>query len=571
MRLKTTYSKNAKHYSIIKDIDNNGKRTTAIVEILGNDDQVKARAGTQDPMEWIEDYIKRLNKLEKDENRVVSLNLNPKKEITKDKQLSYNAGYLFLQKIYYKLGIKHICSDISEKYKFAYDLNSILSNLIYSRIIYPTSKLGTYQLSKNFLEQPNFELQHIYRSLEIIAKENDYIQSELYKNSLKYSKRNDAVLYYDCTNFFFEIEQEEGLKQYGHGKQHQPTPIVEMGLFMDSDGIPLAMSIHPGNTNEQITLKPLEEKILKDFGMSKFVVCTDAGLASIANRKFNNQKNRAFITTQSIKKLKGFLKDWALDNKGWKLTGSSKTYDISELEETEENQNKHFYKERWINENDLEQRLIVTYSIKYRNYQRNIRSEQIARAQKLVATNPGKVGKVRQNDYKRFISKIDVTTNGELAEETIYSLDKNLICEEEKYDGFYGVCTNLEDEAARIIEITRKRWEIEECFRLLKSEFKTRPVYLSRDDRIIAHFITCFLAIVVYRYLEHELDEAFTASQIIKTLRGYNVREFFGDGYVPTYTRTDIVDLLHNKFDFRTDFEIVSYKKMKNIFKSTRK
>ncbi|TJX12492.1 transposase, partial [Tissierella creatinini] len=213
---------------------------------------------------------------------------------------------------YYALGLHKICSDISKKYKFNYDLNSILSRLIYSRILFPASKLATSQLAEKFIEQPNFDLQHIYRSLEVISKESDFIQSELYNNSLKISKRNTGVLYYDCTNFFFEIEQESGIKQYGISKEHRPNPIVQMGLFMDGDGVPLAFSINKGNTNEQITLNPLEKQILSDFNLSKFVVCTDAGLASTSNRKFNDKDDRAFITTQSVKKLKKHLKEWAL-------------------------------------------------------------------------------------------------------------------------------------------------------------------------------------------------------------------------------------------------------------------
>ena len=296
-----------------------------------------------------------------------------------------------------------------KKYSFKYDLNNILSNLLYSKIIFPSSKLATYNLSKKFIEQPNFELQHIYRALEVIAKENDFVQSELYKNSLKYSKRNTGILYYDCTNYFFEIEQEEGLKQYGPSKEHRPNPIVQMGLFMDGDGIPLAFNITSGNTNEQTTLTPTEKKILNDFKLSKFIVCTDAGLASTANRKFNDKQDRAFITTQSIKKLKKPLKDWALDPTVWSVSGDYKKYDISKLEETDEIKNKVFYKKRAIKENGLEQYLIVTYYLKYKNYQQRIRNNQIERAKKAIESKSIKLDKSNQNDYKRFVTKTSVT------------------------------------------------------------------------------------------------------------------------------------------------------------------
>lgn len=339
---------------------------------------------------------------------------------------------------------------------------------------------------------------------------------------------------------------------------------------MDGNGIPLAFSISKGNTNEQLTLKPLEKKILSDFNVSRFVVCTDAGLASNANRKFNDKNDRAFITTQSIKKLKNYLKDWALDPKGWHLSGDDGVYDIMELDEKNDIE-KIFYKERWIKEDGLEQRLVVTYSIKYRNYHRKIRSSQIERAMKLINTNPkAKLKKANQNDYKRFIEKKHYTSDGKQAKKEIYSIDTDLISKEETYDGFYGVCTNLEDDVDIIVKVNRKRWEIEESFRIMKSEFKARPVHLSRDDRIEAHFMTCFMALLIYRILEKKLEEKFTCSTIINSLRKMNFKLEEGEGYIPIYTRTDFTDALHEVFGFRTDYEIVTLKQMKKIFKLTK-
>lgn len=398
MRLSVSKSKNSTSLYVIKSTYKNGVRSSKVVEKLGTVNELSKKLNGQDPIEWAKKYVEELNKKEKEEKREVIVKYSPSKVIAKDDQRSFNGGYLFLQQMYYKLRLNKLCTEISRKYKFAFNLNSILSRLLYARIIYPSSKLATYQLSTRFIEQPDFELQHIYRALEILAKEADFIQSFLYKNSLKISKRNTAVLYYDCTNYFFEIEQEEGLKQYGPSKDHKPNPIVQMGLFMDGDGIPLAFSINKGNTNEQLTLKPLEQKILSDFELSRFIVCTDAGLASQDNRKFNNKGERAFITTQSIKKLKAHLRKWALDPKGWSLTDDGRTYDITELDEEKDN-DKVFYKERWIKENGLEQKLVVTYSIKYRDYQRNIRNSQIERAQKVIDSNPGKLKKCNPNDY----------------------------------------------------------------------------------------------------------------------------------------------------------------------------
>ena len=569
MRLKITKSKNAASFYVIKSTYKNGKHSSKIVEKLGTYDELLKTLNGQDPIEWAKKYIDELNQKEKEDKRKIMVQYSPTKLIEKDQQYSFNGGYLFLQQIYYELNLHKICRHISDKYKFSFNLNSILSRLVYGRIIFPSSKLATHQLSSKFIEQPDFEIQHIYRALEVIAKETDFIQSELYKNSLKVSKRNSGVLYYDCTNYFFEIEQETGLKQYGYSKEHRPNPIVQMGLFMDGDGIPLAFNINRGNTNEQLTLKPLEQKILTDFELSKFIICTDAGLASNDNRKFNNKEERAFITTQSIKKLKKHLKEWALDPEGWNLSGDKKTYNITKLDD-EQVKTKTFFKERWIKDDGLEQKLIVTYSLQYKNYQRQIRNSQIERATKVIDTNPTKIKKCNQNDYKRFIEKTNVTSDGEVADKELYNINAELISKEEAFDGFYAVCTNLEDDVPAIIKVNHRRWEIEECFRIMKSEFKARPVYLSRDDRITAHFTTCFLSMVIYRLLEKKLSEKFTTSEIIHGLRNMNFYEIIGDGFIPTYTRTDFTDALHEAFGFRTDYQIVSTSQMKKIFKDTK-
>lgn len=570
MRLQIIKSKNASSLYVVKSLFENGKRTSKVVEKLGTYAALSKAMDGQDPIEWAKKYVEELNRKEKQEKREVLVKYSPTKQITKDEQRSFNGGYLFLQKIYHDLGLHKICKDIFNRHKFTFNLNSILSRLIYSRIIFPASKFATYELSKKFIEQPDFELQHIYRALEVLSEETDYIQAQLYKNSLSICERNKGILYYDCTNYFFEIEQEDGLKQYGMSKEHRPNPIVQMGLFMDGDGFPLAFCINKGNTNEQVTLKPLEQKIISDFGLSKFVVCTDAGLASTTNRKFNNVKNRAFITTQSIKKLKAHLKNWALDTKGWHTSASSKTHDLSELDEKAD-MDKIFYKQRWIKEDGLEQNLVVTFSLKYKKYQQSIRCRQIERAQKVIDTNPKKLKKCNANDYKRFISKSYSTVDGEVADKELYSIDTDLIALEATYDGFYAVCTNLEEDASVIIKINKRRWEIEESFRIMKLEFKARPVYLQRDDRIKAHFATCFISLMIYRMLEKKLADQYTCGEIVSGLRNINFYEISGEGYIPTYTRTDFTDDLHDKFGFRTDNQIVTKKQMKKIFKDTLK
>ena len=569
MKLTCAGTKRSPSYYIQKSVRIGNKTTTKTVERLGSIEEIRARCGEQDPLEWAKAYARKLTIAEKETKKEVLLKFSSSMLIDKDVRNSCNAGYLFIQDIYYSLGLDKICSTIAEKYKFDYDLNDILSMLVYSRIIAPGSKLSFLESSQKFLEQPKCELHQVYRALEVIANENDFFQSELYKNSQNLVNRNKEVLYYDCTNYYFEIEEEDDFRKYGISKEHRPNPIVQMGMFMDADAIPLAFSIFEGNQNEQPSMSPLEQKIINDFGTSNFIVCTDAGLSSTSNRKLNSIRGRGFVTTQSIKKLKGFLQDFCLADEGWYLPGSNKKYKLSELDE-EADYDKVFYNDRWINEDNLEQHLIVTYSIKYRNYQRTVRERQVERAIKYVES-PSKLTKNRANDPKRFVEQGHCTPDGEVASKTITTLNRKQIDNETKYDGFYAVCTNLECDVSSIIKINQRRWEIEECFRIMKTEFKSRPIYLSRKDRITAHFTTCFTALVIYRILEQKLKGKYTCEELINTIRSMDMMIAPGEGYIPTYTRTDITDALHDAFGFRTDYQITSQKNMRKILNQTRK
>lgn len=589
MKLTVSKSKNSASFYVQKSIRKpNGSVTTVTIEKLGNLDEVRAKAGGLDPYVWAQEYVNELNRKEYEERKEIIISYSPSKLLKKDERKSYSCGYLFLQKIYYSLGLDKICKTISSRHLFEYDLNDILSKLVYTRILYPSSKLAANRQAASFLEKPSFELHDIYRALSVLAEENDFVQAELYKNSQKVLERRRDILYYDCTNYFFELEEADDLRRYGKSKQHQPLPLVGMGLFMDYDGIPLAFDIYPGNKSEQPTLKPLEKKIIKDYGLKQIIVCTDAGLSSKTNRKFNDlsiggERVRSFITTQSVKQLPSHLKEFALSPQGWHLVGDSRVYDISELDENEY-YDKIFYKERWIKEDlsnrkiregakPLEQHLIVSFSLKYKNYQRKIRQGQIDRAQELIKSGQYKQRPKNQNDPHRFIAKDVMTEGGEACTKEIPYLDTAAIAEEEKYDGFYAVCTNLEEMGIdQIIRINKKRWEIEECFRIMKTEFKARPVYLQREDRIKAHFLTCFIALVIFRILEKRLNEKYTCEEITRTLREmimYRPGEKLG--YMPSYTRSDLTDALHEVSGFRTDYEILTDISMKRIIRNTKK
>ena len=571
MRINIVKSKNSEQVYIIKSYRKGKKTTSKIFKKLGtmasllpqfNNDRDQVIA-------WAKEQAAFYTLAERNEQLKVSVDFSEGKQIKMNERVLFNGGYLFLQKLFYELGLNDICKVVESRHGFSYDLTEILSNLIYSRIIHPTSKRSSFEFSQNYIEQPKHELHHIYRALDILADESDYIQAQVYANSTLASQRNTGVLYYDCTNYFFEIDKESGLKQYGVSKEHRPNPIVQMGLFLDGDGIPLAFSIFPGNESEQPSLIPLEKQIIKDFELSRFIVCTDAGLSSTENRKFNDIQNRSFIVTQSLKKMKKIYKDWVLSPTGWRIGEEEKEYDLTSVDE-EQYYKTVFHKERWIHDNEFEQRLIVTFSFKYRNYQRSIRERQINRAETIISK--GKAAKTRNpNSPDRFIQENNLTDDGEIATQITMTLNEEKIADEESFDGFYAVCTTLEDNVSEIIKINQYRWKIESAFRVMKTEFKARPAYVRTDDRIKAHFLTCYLALLILRILEKRLDNSFSTEEILKALREHNFYKIDGFGYTPAYQRTVLTDALHDAFGFRTDTEIISEKKIKKIIAETKR
>ncbi len=502
----------------------------------------------------------------------VSVSLSRTAYIPKNEERCFQIGYLFPQKLCAELKIASICRKISKRHKYTYDLGAILTDLIYARILSPSSRLSSFSYCKTLLEPPKYELQNVYRALSVMAEESDLIQEELYKNSNFVHPRNKKVLYYDCTNYYFEIEQEDELRRYGKSKEHRPNPIVAMGLFMDADGIPLAFDIFPGNQNEQTTLKPLESKVIKDFGCSGFIFCSDAGLGSRANRRFNSFSDRSYVITQSLKKMPKEDREIALRPTQFKKTGSDKWIDISTLDESDPNVYETiYYKEVPVVNGNMDETVIVTYSPKYRAYQKQIREQQISRALKMIGQTGRKRKGKNQNDPARFIKTTNVTKDGEIAEKKVCELDLDKVREEEKYDGFYAVITNLEGDVGEILKINRQRWEIEENFRIMKTDFEARPVFVRREDRIKAHFLTCYVSLLIYRLLEKRLDNRYTCNEILGTLRSMQVTLLSKEsGYIPSYRRTELTDDLHRAFGFHTDYEFISRSAMRSIIKSTK-
>ena len=590
MRLSITHTKNNTYFYMIKSFRKDGKNTSKIIECLGELEEVKIKAKGEDPVEWAKKYVKEKTD-EENENRGTFFEKLVEGEELDSEQKIFNLGHIFLQKIFAELQLDKLCKEISKKYKIEYELSNILEDLICTRIIYPSSKYSSYEEAQKFLRQPKYELYDVYRALDIIIKEKEFIEQWCYEKSLNVIKqRNTKVLYYDCTNYFFEIELEDeddletgkkGLRKFAKSKENRLLPITEMGMFIDGNGYPLALNINPGNTNEQTTLRPLEKQIMKDFQLSKFLICTDAGLGSFANRNFNTKGERTYVVTQSLKQLTSEYQADAISNVGWHLIGSNKSVDLSKVDKYDSKNKRMYYKEIIIERTQkdkqtnkkitLKERMIVTFSPKYAAYQKNIRDAQISRAKEIIEKHPEQYTKLPQNNAKRFIQKENITNDGECAEKYKLYFKNNLEEYEAKFDGLYALCVpeNMEASVEDILQVSKGRWEIEESFRIMKSEFKARPVYLHRDERIKAHFIICYLSLLIYRILEKEkLQDKYTTQEIINTLKDMISNKIDGLGYKQLYKKTEITTDLNNNYAFNLDQKFISLKNMKKIYKN---
>ena len=594
MRISYSKTKNSINYYVIDDYNRNGKRTTKIIEKIGNYDKVSELANKDniDIDTWLNiylnDYKEKHNNSTQLEKVIIEKYSN--KLIPKDVINKFNIGYLFLKDIYYSLKINQIVKSITKKYKFEFDLNEVLSNLVFSRIIYPSSKLKTYELSKKFIETPKYNLENLYRGLTYLNNDLDYIQKELYNNSKTIVDRNTKIMYFDCTNYYFDINEETDFQKYGHGKDGKAKPLVGMGLFMDGHGLPIAMNLFPGNENETKHLIPLQEEISKEFNLEdkQTIICTDAAMCTDEIKQFNIKDGRAFVITQSIKKLKQTYKDEIFKDDNWHIVGDLKhVYKLNDILNDEYKSKEYyetiFYKIVQTETAHVVQDLIVTFQIKYRDYLRNVRDGQIQRAKNKIGSSKGEKLKLsnNQNDYRRLIkeevkainedknNKEDNSLNEAKKNDKYiysYSINEDIVKEEEKYDGYYGITTNLTGDISEILAISKNRWEIEESFRILKTDFDSGTIHLSREDRIKAHFLTCFISLLIYRILENKLNYKYTNNQIIEKLKEMEVYEEKGSGYSPAYVRNDLTDDLHDLFGFRTDYEIVPYENFKKIF-----
>ena len=611
MKLSISKSKNSVSFYISESFRNkNGNSTSRVVKKLGTLIELQEQLGPNvDIEQWCRNYVKELNAKAKAQRPLtLTLELPVGVSYAKGCCRSYNVGYLFLQKMLYALGIDKIGHSISKRHNYDFDLTAILADLVYARVLAPQSKLSSFDFCNDFLlEKPDYLIHDVYRALDVIAKESAFIQSSLYKASLKAITRDTSVLYYDCTNFFFEISAEDELRKYGQSKENRPQPIVQMGLFMDGSGIPLAFNITPGNRNEQLTLLPLEKQILQDFELAgaELTVCADAGLCSAANKAFNSRMHRNYIVIRPIKKMSRALQSWALDPgrsleaqplvpgenpeqvktqiqlRNWQCHGLNGFFALDDIDESNPKvRDLVFYKEKYIVDDDgnLIERVIVTFSLKYKYFMQKKRERDLMRARKLIHKKLlNKSDLKKTNDVTRYIKVTNTTVDGQEAVNTDYAIDWEEVTNQSRYDGFYAVSTSYTQKqktATDIAVINKRRWELEESFMLLKSEFKARPVYLQKQERIHAHFMLCFIALMVFRAVEQKVNlkrkDHFTAHEIISTLRAMNVNKI-GAHYTGGFIRTDITDALQEFGGMKFDCELITESLMQKHLKQSKK
>lgn len=593
--MKLYYDKRLKDptYYIQQGFRNGKKTTTKNIKRLGKHSELLLI--TDDPLVYAKNEVKKMNEEYRSGRSefVVTMDFNeriPSTDSPCSNSTSLNIGYLYLKDIYAKLNLSDFFKSVSSDRKITYDCNKICQFLTYARILDPASKYGTYDKLDTYYEKPQVEYQHMIRFLDILDRNSDKYLKHLFDNSENIVKRDTSVMYYDCTNYFFETEKPDeeivdevtgeiilGLRQFGISKENKTSPIVEMGLIMDSRGIPISMCIHPGNTNEQLTAVPLEKEVIKMTGNKKFIYCADAGLGSYNIRKFNDMGGRAYIVTQSVKKLGQEIKDIVFNDSNYRLLSNDDAITLKEMRTFNKKDannlslyNDFAYKvipantamdtglyEEKVYKNGrtkkvkakgtLHQYIIVTFSRKMMEYQRTIRERQLERAKKLLRLKDPEKIKKGPNDIRRFLKNTSSDTAN-------YVLDMDKIHEEEKYDGFYAVATNLDDSAKDILAVAQNRYKIEDCFRIMKTNFDARPVFLRKPERIRAHFLICYTALLIYRLMECKLDDNLThvtTSNLIKTLRNMNVVNMDDMYYKSIYSGSQALDALERCFELQ--------------------
>lgn len=545
-----------------------GYTKTITVKSLGFLDILEKKY--DDPIAHFSEVVKKMNEEKKAQKFSIPLNISSNISISKNKQISKNFGYSAFSKIYYELGIDKFFLNKFSKLKISPNkLNNIFKLLVFGRLISPDSKKGTYENKEMFFENTNFSLKDVYRFLSNIEPKKQELTKYIYDNSKEHYHRDTSCLYYDVTNYYFEIDEPDELRKKGVSKEHRPDPIVQMGLFLDSKGIPLNYKLFEGNTNDSVTMRPILSELQDNYNIHKVIVVADKGLNTGNNIAYNIAMGNGYVMSQRVRGANPELKEFVLNEQGYIHKGSD--YKIK---------SRIYPREIIITKKDgskkkirVDEKQVIFWSKDYAKRAKAERQPAIDLAKELIG-NVTRFNKKNSHSASKYIKNLvfDKKT-GEIIEnpKSKLSLDLDKIAEEEELDGYYAVVSSeINKTDNEIIDIYRELWRIEETFKITKSELETRPVYVSRKEHIEAHFLICFIALVLMRLLQQRLDRKYSAGQILESLQKCNCNHIQENYWLFNYT-DKILEHIGKILDINFDQKFMRLQDIKKILAKTKK
>ena len=509
--------------------DKNGKVKNITIQNLGDLEDLKKIY--EDPLAHFKEVVKQMNDEEKNNNTPLTITIDKSEELELGTDNIKNFGYSALSKIYHELEIdKFLISKFKARNFSEYKINNIIKLLVFARCLFPDSKKSTYENKDIFFENTDFSLKEIYNTLTYIEPFKESLQSYIYDHIQEQYKPNNECIFYDVTNYYFEIDDNDDFRKKGVCKEHRPNPIVQMGLFMDSLGLPMCYGLFPGNTNDCLTLKPMVQKLQKNYSIGKVIVVADKGLNTGKNIVYQKAIGNGYVMSLSVRGANKELKDYVLNEDGY-VYNKEKTYKKKfrryprEIEYTKTVNGKEVKTKTTVDEKQ-----VVFWSADYAKRAKAERQPAIDKAKDLIG-NIRKYNKKNCYGASKYVKHLVFDKNtGEIIEaKSQLSLDEDKIAEEEKLDGYYMIVSSeMEKTDDEIIDIYRGLWRIEETFKVTKSELEDRPVYMSTKEHIEAHFLTCYLALVLCRVLQHKLDKKYSVEKILESLgkcNCYNIEE----------------------------------------------
>lgn len=542
------------------------KTRSKTIQSLGYLDELEKEYA--DPISHFKEEIKIMNQEQHGEQKAITLNMDKNQRLQKDVTNRKNLGYAVLSKIYHELGIHSFLRNRQRHTKSDFDANSIMKLLTYGRLLYPASKKHTYENKDVFFDKTHFSLDDVYRCLSFLNKHKEELQRWIHKCIQEQYGRNTSLVYYDVTNYYFEIDEQDDVRRKGVSKEHRPDPIIQMGLFMDTDGIPITYGLHPGNMLDKQTFIPMLREIQKNFDLGRTIVVADKGMTTGDNIWYTLSAKNGYILSYSIRGANRKFKEYVLNQNGYRSVGED--FKIKSRLEPREiyvtNRNGKKIKKQ------VDEKQVIFYSGKYARKAKADRAEALQKARDLV-DNPSKYNKATTYGAARYVKnlKYDKKT-GEILKDSRQALlfDEEKLRKEEELDGYYAIITSEYKESdEKIIDLYRGLWKIEESFKITKSDINSRPVYLSRQEHIESHFLTCFVSLVIARLVEKRLKGKYPVKSILESLRKASCSHLQENYYVLD-TFDDVLQGVKKEMGIDLGQKYMSLKEIKKVLGETK-